>query len=934
LGSPFSIDQIQVLSRPGFESRLTNTVVLFSNLPMNGNIDLATLQGTEGVTSTQMLSVPSTGLFLTPLSTKASAQPILTGMGEAGATVEITDTVTNSVLGTAKVNSSGGWTFQATGITSGTHSIAARQTDVAGNVSNVSSAFTFTVDPTLLSAPALLDDSDTGVKGDGITSEVRPGFVGQVSAIPSDGSVKLFGGANSDIELPGTVTTQIQNGVTTWSFVYNPSGTVLSGENNIVAKVLNSSNNPVATSAPLRLTIDNAPPAVPTVVLGTGVSNEVNGTNRAEALQGTGVVTVNAESGSTVTVTFTRAANTVTKTLTGTGAAQAVILNASDLSQLGDGTVSVIAVVKDAADNSSTTTPISFTLDATVPLAPRDITLAPRGGTVVSNALNSSNTALDLSATITQGQANGGRAEFYVNGTLVGKDESIEAGDTSVNFTATGTDLASLTAGGQVNVLLFDAAGNRVSGTADNPLVIDRSAPTLSASSPPSTALTNGGDGLNDTITLTVTFDGPVYGLTTDSSTSSTSIFTVGGVGVNAVWGGADGSNTRTLTYTVATGQEGQAAINESALKAALVAGIQDAAGNAFSFTGLINNIDSTPLPVVSTSNPQWQASSLSGVTNLDVTSNLVFKSDKALKVGTGSIRILDLNAENNRTGFRNDTNDNDQFIDVVTAVDNGLIEFRDNDKTIIINPKWDLDLSSSYRIEWSEGAFVSDTGGLLAPAFSASFGTVTPGNVNTTDGGFSSDAQRSQIMKTDGTLADSKKWFDYGQIGKNGTLTFGGDLSGDDYALVVKNYATRVACPPIYENNDINGDVIQEAYGGINTPPFKVSFDNFGLNDMFYFDSQKNNEQEQKVDQRWVPVYHNPGQFGRRLVMDFGKGADTEFENDVAAAFVAFSLEGETNAAVYNSFNAIESWQDPIFGSRTGFSGTQYASSSAVIMG
>jgi hypothetical protein len=334
---------------------------------------------------------------------------------------------------------------------------------------------------------------------------------------------------------------------------------------------------------------------------------------------------------------------------------------------------------------------------------------------------------------------------------------------------------------------------------------------------------------------------------------------------------------------------------------------------------------------------PRLTSSLNATVTNLDVTSNLVFTSDQALKLGNGSISIYDLTPSGQ--GFRKDTNVNDQTISVNEAsIEAGLINVvvaEDGKTTITINPKWDLDLSSNYRIVIDEGAFVSVASETnKAPKFEVSFATVTPGNVNTTDGGFSSDAQLSQIMNTDGTLADSKKWFDYGQIGKNGTLTFGGDLSTGNYALVVKNYAPRVACPPIFENDDINGDVIQEAYGGINTPPFRVSFDNFGLNDMFYFDSQKNNEQEQKVDQRWVPVYHNPNQFGRRLVMGFGKGADAEFANDVAAAFVAFSLEGETNAAVYNSFNAIESWQDPIFGSRTGFSGTQYASASAVIMG
>ena len=128
-------------------------------------------------------------------------------------------------------------------------------------------------------------------------------------------------------------------------------------------------------------------------------------------------------------------------------------------------------------------------------------------------------------------------------------------------------------------------------------------APTLSGTAP-STALVGGGNSVGDTIVLTVTFDGNVNGLTTGTDSA---IFKVGGTGVNATWGGTTGTNTRTLTYTVQAGQNGQAAIDEAALKTALIAGISDAAGNAFSYTanaGAIANIDAVPLPMVDTVAP------------------------------------------------------------------------------------------------------------------------------------------------------------------------------------------------------------------------------------------------------------------------------------------------------------------------------------------
>ena len=60
---------------------------------------------------------------------------------------------------------------------------------------------------------------------------------------------------------------------------------------------------------------------------------------------------------------------------------------------------------------------------------------------------------------------------------------------------------------------------------------------------------------------------------------------------MTATWSGANGSNTRTLTYTVASGDSGTITINETNLETALAAAITDSTGNAFSDS--ISNIDS-----------------------------------------------------------------------------------------------------------------------------------------------------------------------------------------------------------------------------------------------------------------------------------------------------------------------------------------------------
>ena len=166
---------------------------------------------------------------------------------------------------------------------------------------------------------------------------------------------------------------------------------------------------------------------------------------------------------------------------------------------------------------------------------------------------------------------------------------------------------------------ISDLAGNAFSYTANGGVIanidttalptIDTTAPTLHATTVPVTAIGTAiagtaGDSAGETITLTVTFDGAVNGLT--SGTDST-VFKVAGTGVSASWGGTAGTSTRTLTYTVAPGQNGLATIDEAALKAALIAGISDQAGNAFSYTangGVIANIDTAALPTIDTTGP------------------------------------------------------------------------------------------------------------------------------------------------------------------------------------------------------------------------------------------------------------------------------------------------------------------------------------------
>jgi len=72
--------------------------------------------------------------------------PVITGVSEANATVKLYDTDGTTLLGTATANGSGKWSITSSNLVEGAHTLTAKQTDAAGNVSTASSGFSYTVD--------------------------------------------------------------------------------------------------------------------------------------------------------------------------------------------------------------------------------------------------------------------------------------------------------------------------------------------------------------------------------------------------------------------------------------------------------------------------------------------------------------------------------------------------------------------------------------------------------------------------------------------------------------------------------------------------------------------------------------------------------------------------------------------------------------------
>jgi hypothetical protein len=247
---------------------------------------------------------PSTGsltAFNQSQLTNNTSQPVFVGRAEAGATVEITDTVggTATVLGTAKANSSGVWTFQATSILSGNHSITTKQTDIAGNVSTVSSPYTFTVDSTLMGLPALVStgSNDSGISGDGITRNTTPTLTGV--AVTKGGTVQVYDGTT----LLGTTTSDASTGV--WTFT--PPTSLLGSATGVVHSITAKDVTANMTSSALSLTIDTS--AAAPVVSAPVAANS----NTAPTIAGTG-----AEANATVTLTAKSTDGSSTQTFTTT----------------------------------------------------------------------------------------------------------------------------------------------------------------------------------------------------------------------------------------------------------------------------------------------------------------------------------------------------------------------------------------------------------------------------------------------------------------------------------------------------------------------------------------------------------------------------------------------------------------------------------------
>jgi hypothetical protein len=183
-------------------------------------------------------------------------KPVITGSGaEAGATIEIYDGAVK--LGQTTAGSGGAWTFipssTSAALADGTHTLTAKQTDVAGNTSAASAALSVTIDTTAAAAPGapkLARESDSGkLDNDAITNVTKPVISG--SGAEAKATIELYDGGALLAK-----TTADADGA--WSLT---TGVLSAGLHSLTTKQIDAAGNGSLQSALLNLRIDTAPPA-------------------------------------------------------------------------------------------------------------------------------------------------------------------------------------------------------------------------------------------------------------------------------------------------------------------------------------------------------------------------------------------------------------------------------------------------------------------------------------------------------------------------------------------------------------------------------------------------------------------------------------------------------------------------------------------------
>ena len=286
-----------------------------------------------------------------------SATPSLTGTGEMGDTVHVTED--GVPVCTAVVDETDTWSCTATAtLSDGSHTFDVVQADAAGLRSDPVSV-TFVISTTPPDAPVI-----TVPASGALTNDTTPG-IGGTGVAGDTVTVQRDGGA--------VVCAAVVGETGTWSCT--PKDALDDGTYALTATQTDVLGRDSSPSDAVRVTVDSTAPIAPSIATPT---------NGAVVTTASPVIGGSGETGATVTVTEvsrTRAATAEVCTAPVIAGAWTCTPDAP----LADGVHAIQAVQRDAAGNvSSASAPVQFTVDAVPPSAP--VVSTPIGGATTADA--------------------------------------------------------------------------------------------------------------------------------------------------------------------------------------------------------------------------------------------------------------------------------------------------------------------------------------------------------------------------------------------------------------------------------------------------------------------------------------------------------------------------------------------------------------------
>jgi titin len=464
---------------------------------------------------------------------------------------------------------------------------------------NIALAFAPAMSATDVAGNALADTTPSGLNQNFILDHTYPTMTlasdkvalgaGGTAVITFTSSIEPVAGefVASDVSVTGGTLSGFAGSGTVYTATFTPTvGFSGAAAIDVIAGSYNSvSGLPNMRATQLLITVDTVAPTVSNVTAATLSASYRAGTVVpisvvfGEIVNVVGVPTLRLETGVTdQTAVYASGSGTSTLIFNYTVVAGDI---SSDLNYFD--TASLVAAtgasIRDAALNSAVLTLPAITagtagnlatnaaivIDTVAPNAPTALTLTPVGAPVVANTLNTANTNLTASATITAASATGGSAQLLLGTSVLATDSTISAADTTVTFDLGSSSTAALqsaiTVGGLVTVRVLDAAGNLSNASTAVTLIVDFVRPAVSAFA--GLAAT-----VNSAQTITITTSETVTGFTTADIVAScvgTGAVTGSGFTYTYTWTPPT-AFTGSCTFTVAAGNFSDVAGNTSVL--------------------------------------------------------------------------------------------------------------------------------------------------------------------------------------------------------------------------------------------------------------------------------------------------------------------------------------------------------------------------------